>query len=68
MMPDLSAETAERLASAYDFSGGQIENITRKCGIESILYGGDYVTDERIEQHCREEKIEKKGGMRIGFV
>ena len=68
MMPDLSVETAERLASAYDFSGGQIENITRKCGIESILYGGDYVTDERIEQHCREEKIEKKGGMRIGFV
>ena len=52
----------------YDFSGGQIENITRKCDIESILYGNDYVTDEKIEQYCREEKIVKKGGARIGFI
>ena len=68
MMPDLSEKTAEHLASAYDFSGGQIENITRKCDIESILYGNDYVTDEKIEQYCREEKIVKKGGAPIGFV
>ena len=68
MMPRLSADTAVRLAFAYDFSGGQIENITRKCDIESILYGDDYVTEEKIEQYCREETIVKKGGSRIGFV
>ena len=68
MMPELSEETAERLASAYDFSGGQIENITRKCDIECILYGDDFVTDEKIEQYCREETIVKKGGTRIGFI
>jgi hypothetical protein len=68
MLPELSEKTAEKLASAYDFSGGQIENITRKCDIESILYGNDYVTDEKIEQYCREEKIVKKGGARIGFI
>ena len=68
MMPELSEKTAERLASAFDFSGGQIENITRKCDIESILYGDDYVTDERIEQYCREENIVKTGTKRIGFV
>ena len=68
MMPRLSAESAGKLASSFDFSGGQIENITRKCDIESILYGDDYVTDEKIEQYCREEKIVKKGGARIGFV
>ena len=68
MMPRLSADTAGRLASSFDFSGGQIENITRKCDIESILYGDDYVTDEKIEQYCREEKIVKKGSARIGFV
>ena len=68
MMPDLSEKTAEHLAAAYDFSGGQIENITRKCDIESILYGNDYVTDEKIEQYCREEKIIKKGSTRIGFT
>ena len=68
MLPKLASDTATRLASAYDFSGGQIENITRKCDIESILYGDDYVTEEKIEQYCREEKIVKKGGARIGFV
>lgn len=68
MMPELSEEAAERLASAYDFSGGQIENITRKCDIERILYGNDFVTEEKIEQYCREEKIQKKDAVRIGFV
>ena len=68
MLPELSNNAATRLASAYDFSGGQIENITRKCDIESILYGDDYVTEEKIEQYCREEKIVKKGSARIGFV
>jgi hypothetical protein len=68
MMPTLSEKAAMQLASAYDFSGGQIENIARKCDIESILYGNDYVTDEKIDQYCREEKIVKKGGSRIGFV
>ena len=68
MMPRLSANTAEKLASSFDFSGGQIENITRKCDIESILYGEDYITDEKIMQYCHEEKIVKKGSARIGFV
>ena len=68
MMPELSEKTAERLAISYDFSGGQIENIIRKCDIESILYGDDYVTDEKIEQYCREENIVKTGAKRIGFV
>ena len=68
MMPELSEETAERLATSYDFSGGQIENITRKCDIESILYGDDFVTDEKIEQYCREENIVKTRATRIGFL
>ena len=68
MMPELSEETAERLATFYDFSGGQIENITRKCDIESILYGDDFVTDEKIEQYCREENIVKTRATRIGFL
>ena len=68
MMPQLSTEAAGKLASSFDFSGGQIENITRKCDIESILYGDDYITDEKIVQYCQEEKIVKKCGARIGFV
>ena len=68
MLPELSDEDLKVVAEKYDFSGGQIENITRKCDIESILYGDDYVTEEKIEQYCREEKIVKKGSARIGFV
>ena len=68
LLPEISAESAERLASAYDFSGGQIENITRKCDVERILYGEDFVNDEKIEQYCDEELITKKEIARIGFV
>ena len=68
MTAERSEEASERLASAYEFVGGQIENITRKCDIESILYGDDFVSEEKIEQYCREEKIVKKGTTRIGFV
>ena len=67
MMPELSTETTEHLAGAYDFSGGQIENITRKCNIDSILYGRRFVTAERIEQYCHEETITKKNTKTIGF-
>ena len=68
MLPELSEATASRLASCYDFSGGQIENVTRKCDVESILYGDEYVTEEKIEQYCKEEVLVKKPGNRIGFV
>lgn len=68
MLPELSEATATRLASCYDFSGGQIENVTRKCDVESILYGDEYVTEEKIEQYCKEEVLVKTPGNRIGFV
>ena len=68
MMPRLSSDAAGKLASSFDFSGGQIENITRKCDIDGILYGDDYVTEDRIGQYCREEKIVRKGRGHMGFV
>lgn len=68
MMPNLTEETAIHLASCYDFSGGQIENITRKCDIESILYGEECVTAKKIEQFCKDETLVKKNGSKIGFV
>lgn len=39
MMPSLSDNDAMLLASTYNFSGGQIENIARKQTIEHILSG-----------------------------
>ena len=37
--PNMSESDAAILAKRYDFSGGQIENITRKQAVEEILTG-----------------------------
>lgn len=68
MMPTLSEEVAERLASCYDFSGGQIENIARKCDIDNILYGEEDMNAEKIERYCMEEVIERRPVKKMGFV
>ncbi|MBR4722855.1 MAG: ATP-binding protein, partial [Muribaculaceae bacterium] len=67
MMPTLSNETALQLATEYDFSGGQIENIARKCDVESILYGEETIDAEKINRFCQEEGVMKRNN-RIGFV
>ena len=67
MLDDLSQEDAESLASKYDFSGGQIENISRKQNIDYILTGEKPSLD-RLESYCKEEVLEKKGTRAsIGF-
>ncbi len=55
-IPELSEDEARKLAAAYDFSGGQIENIVRKKDIEAILnnFEPDFAT---ICRFCDEEKI-----------
>ena len=68
MLPTLSADTVLQLATIYDFSGGQIENIVRKCDVESILYGESSVDADKIQRFCQEETILKKNTSRIGFV
>jgi SpoVK/Ycf46/Vps4 family AAA+-type ATPase len=67
MLPTLNDDTAQQLASSYDFSGGQIENIVRKCDVESILYGEAAVNTDKIKRFCQEETILKKDIARIGF-
>ena len=68
MIPQLSEDEARRLAEGYDFSGGQIENISRKKMITSIIDGVEPGFDE-IRSYCGEELIEGKGGegRKIGF-
>ncbi len=62
----LSKEDAQKLASSFDFSGGQIENIVRKQNIDSVLSGID-PTYETISTYCREEMLEKEHFKRIGY-
>ena len=59
-LPKLSNEEIEQMASSYDFTGGQIENVVRKCSIDSVLYGDDSVDVDRIKLYCHEETLDSK--------
>lgn len=65
MITDLSQQDAETLASAYDFSGGNIENIARKSTVEYIL-SGEKPCLETLRRFCEEESY-SSAKRRIGF-
>ena len=67
MVDELSEADATRLATDYGFTGGQIENISRKLDVDYILSGA--APDmEKIVSICNAEKIKKETtGKRIGF-
>jgi len=67
MIPEISAEDAEKLSGRYDFSGGQIENISRKCTVEYVL-SGTKPSYEKIDQFCNEEFLAKEETKKIGFL
>ena len=69
MIPELNEDEAECLASRYDFSGGQIENICRKRTIDSILWGSEILDFEKLKEHCESEIIQpgKTERRKIGF-
>ena len=68
MIPELTEEQSRELSRRYDFSGGQIENITRKMEISYILYG-EQPGFEEIKAYCGEEMIASPASTRksIGF-
>ena len=67
MIPSLSDEEAMLLATKYEFSGGQIENIARKYTVAQIL-SEDYITLNDIHGLCRDELLDKsRTTRRIGF-
>ena len=67
MLPDLSETDIRALATKYDFSGGQIENIARHYTIDGILNGESSVSLATLMAHCDNERMEQKEGRRIGF-
>lgn len=68
MIPDLSHDDCTLLASKYDFSGGQIENIARHFAINSVLHGEEKNRIDSLCEYCDGEKFEKKEYRKIGFV
>ena len=68
MIPALSEDESNALASKYDFSGGQIENIARHYAINTVLHGDDENRLDSLFAYCDGEKFEKKECRKIGFV
>lgn len=64
LIPMLTKDDAKMLASEFDFSGGEISNIARKCFINELLFN-DATTLEQIKKVCGQEKLTKR--VRIGF-
>ena len=64
----LADEDAKRLAEEFEFSGGQIENISRKIFLDSVLLGKTN-TIEDIRQYCIGEMLLKENNRKkIGFT
>ena len=68
MIPELSTTDATTLATAFDFSGGQIENIARKHAIHAVLHGEPESLLCTLQDYCATEKLDSKPVVkRIGF-
>jgi SpoVK/Ycf46/Vps4 family AAA+-type ATPase len=67
MIDDITDSDAESLAAQYSFTGGQIENITRKLDVDYILFGTSPDMD-KIHNLCKSEGIRKENVRKtIGF-
>lgn len=67
MIPALGEEDSRVLASKYEFSGGQIENIARHYTIGNILHGSSDNIVKELSSYCDSEKLESKEMRKIGF-
>ncbi len=64
-LPRLTDREATQLALAFNFSGGEIDNIVRKATMEEVI-SGTAPTIEGIMILCNEEKIASKTA-KVGF-
>ena len=67
MLPELREQDALELATMFDLSGGEIENIVRKHSVNAILSGTDIIDIPSIIEACRNERISASQQTRIGF-
>jgi SpoVK/Ycf46/Vps4 family AAA+-type ATPase len=63
----LSDEEAGILASRFDFSGGQIENIARRSTVHRVLSGKPPVLEELIKL-CKTELPGRNNVIKLGFT
>ena len=69
MITGLDNSDANALASEFDLSGGQIENVTRKQFVDRVLYD-EQPTLARLRDYCKQECLNGAVGgnrPRVGF-
>ena len=69
MIPTLTDSELSVLSAAFDFSGGQIENVARKFSINEILFGEKPETRlATLRSYCEAERVNNKLSRRkIGY-
>lgn len=67
MLYGLSETDAHTLASKFDLSGGEIENIVRKHTVGAILSGKDLIDMNQLISICNHERLTERSTPRIGF-
>lgn len=67
MLKGLSNEDAQTLASQFNLSGGEIENIARKHSVNAILSGNENLDIEELIDICQHERISTNNRTKIGF-
>lgn len=62
----LSEQEAEELASQYDFSGGEIDNIARKLTMSYVI-NGTSPQMTTIKEYCSHEHLNRNNRVKIGY-
>lgn len=67
-LPFLSARDCKTLANSFQFSGGEMENIARKCILEQVIHG-KLPNLDLVMHFCSQEKWgSKSSASSIGFI
>lgn len=67
MLPEMAFEECRAFAKEFNLSGGQIENVARKCKIEYVATGV-YADSDKIRRFCKEENLTRRSThRRVGF-
>ena len=67
MLSSLNDEQATELANRFDFSGGQIQNISRKQVINAIFSGKEELDYDQIKLDCQNESISRNSRGKVGL-
>lgn len=67
MLPEMNMEDCSVFAKEFNLSGGQIENVARKCKIEYVATGV-HPDNAKIRSFCKEEHLHRRNThRRVGF-